>query len=475
MHSQIGYMTATSLQAAYVNRELSPVEVFLALRERIDRLDGDLNSMTATCFDRALQEARRSETRYRDGDPRPLEGVPIAIKDLIDTEGLRTAYGSKIFDDHIPRVDAPAIARIRLAGGILIGKTATHEFAWGVTTANEHFGPTRNPWMRSLVPGGSSGGSAAAVAAGFAPLALGTDTAGSIRIPAAFCGIIGLKPTHGAVSTSGVFPLAPSLDHVGPMARSIPDLRMLLAVLTESDRRMCSATRTSPASDVVVGVCDDLDQVPLTSHISAAREAAAEALAGSGYRVLRVSAENLPHMYKTLGTIVAAEGAWGHRRAGLWPDREDEYSADVRFRLKNAADVNLDDYIEAQQDRLSLRSSLRRIFSQVDVLLSPVSAVSPATIADADATRYPQGLTKFREQVMTSTAPQSLAGFPACVVRAGFDSLGVPIGVQLTAPPTGEYRLLEVAQRLFDATGKIQENWPNAFHGPLDENEIAPR
>ncbi|MEU3342576.1 amidase [Streptomyces sp. NPDC006668] len=459
MDSQIGYMTATSLQAAYASGDLSPVEAVLALRERIERLDGDLNAMTATCFGRSLHEARHSEKRYRDGNPRPLEGVPIAIKDLIDTGELRTAYGSKIFDDHIPKMDAPVVSRARLAGGIVIGKTATHEFAWGITTANEHFGPTRNPWMRSLVPGGSSGGSAAAVAAGFAPLALGTDTAGSIRIPAAFCGIVGLKPTHGAVSTSGVFPLAPSLDHVGPMARSIADLRMLLSVLTGSDY-LCSDTRADRDAEVVVGICDDLDQVPLTSQVWTAREAAAETLARSGLRVVRVSAESLPSMYKILGTTVAAEGAWVHRKAGLWPDREDEYSADVRLRLRLAGHVDLDDYIQAQQDRLSLRSTLERIFSRVDVLLSPVSAVSPATIEDADITHNPEGLTEFREQVMTSTALQSLTGFPACVVRAGFDAQNVPIGVQLTAPPNGEYRLLEVAQRLFDATAEIQEHWP---------------
>lgn len=218
----------------YRRRLYSPVEVVRAL-SRNRSLNPELNAFTTLALDAAASSAKACEQALMRGDERPLLGVPIAIKDMIDTAGLRTTYGSSMFANHIPSVDAVVVHNLKQAGAIVLGKSATHEFAWGFTTDNPHFGPTRNPWNSERVAGGSSGGSAAAVAAGMVPIAIGTDTGGSIRIPSAFCGVAGLKPTYERVSRSGVFPLARTLDHVGPIARDPADLQLLLAAMQGSD------------------------------------------------------------------------------------------------------------------------------------------------------------------------------------------------------------------------------------------------
>ncbi|MEU6654783.1 amidase [Streptomyces sp. NPDC046900] len=467
MHDEIAYLSAHELRTAYTRRELSPVEVVRALGDRIQALDAFLNTMTATSLERALQAAQASEQRYREGRPLPLDGVSVAVKDLIDTADLQTTYGSGMFAGHLPHRDAPVVRLVRAAGGVVIGKSATHEFAWGITTDNEHFGPTRNPWAPDRVPGGSSGGSAAALAAGLAPLALGTDTAGSIRIPAAFCGVVGLKPTHGAVDGRGVFPLAPSLDHVGPMARTVSDVRLLHSVISKPDYRLHRGA-PDPSSLAIkglrVGICPDLDQIPLGSAAQAARDATAAAFTELGAQVVEVPAPDAPRLYETLGAVVLAEGSRVHRRAGLWPGRGAEYGQEVRSRLELAAIADADTYVDSHYERVRLHSVMHQILSAVDVLLSPVSAISPVPIGQ-DKLRHAGRQLPFRELVMTSTAPQSLTGLPACTVRAGFDEHGLPVGVQLTSPPRTESRLLDIAEHLHRATEALQNRWPAVTMG----------
>ena len=216
--------SAVELRAAFAARELSPVEV-------IDGTVDEFGAFVTPTLERARDEARAAERAYTDGTARALEGLPLAVKDLFDTEGVPTSYGSPIFAGHVPDADAEAVRRARAAGAIVVGKTLTHEFAWGITSNNPHYPPCRNPWDPERVPGGSSGGSAVALASGAAALALGSDTGGSIRIPAAFCGVSGLKPTYSRIPVTGVFPLARSLDHVGPMAVTPADVRLFYEVL----------------------------------------------------------------------------------------------------------------------------------------------------------------------------------------------------------------------------------------------------
>src|SRR5690349_12410795 len=223
----------------------------------------ELGAFVTLTLERAREEAKRAEKAYADGTARPLEGLTLAVKDLYDTEGVETTYGSKIYKGHVPKADAHAVRRAREAGAIVVGKTLTHEFAWGITSNNPHFPPCRNPWDPDRIPGGSSGGSAVAVATGQAALALGTDTGGSIRIPAAFCGISGLKPTYNRIAATGIFPLARSLDHAGPMARTPEDVRLLFEALT-------GARAATDVGEPRIAIAPALHLHPLAPAIQAA-------------------------------------------------------------------------------------------------------------------------------------------------------------------------------------------------------------
>jgi aspartyl-tRNA(Asn)/glutamyl-tRNA(Gln) amidotransferase subunit A len=291
--NELAGSTATALLEGYRRRKFSPVEVVDALAARIEALDPHLGAFTTLCLDRAREEAHAYEQAYRrDEQMPPLAGVPFGVKDLFDSEGVRTTYGSPIFSDHVPAADAEAVRRARAAGAILVGKTQTHEFAWGITSVNTLLGTSRNPWAPDRISGGSSGGSAVALAAHLLPLALGSDTGGSIRVPSAFCGIVGLKPTYGRVSAAGVFPLARSLDHPGPMARTPDDAALLLSAIAGVDPAD-PATEDVPVGDPLasldggieglqVGLCPDLHLIPLAPDVQAAFDAATDALAGLG-------------------------------------------------------------------------------------------------------------------------------------------------------------------------------------------------
>jgi aspartyl-tRNA(Asn)/glutamyl-tRNA(Gln) amidotransferase subunit A len=368
----------------------------------------------------------------------------VAVKDIFDTAGLRTTYGSAIFADHVPGRDATVVRRVREAGGIVLGKTLTHEFAWGITSENPHYGPCRNPWALDRVPGGSSGGSAAALAYGGAPLALGSDTGGSIRIPAAFCGVFGLKPTYGRVSAAGVLPLAPSLDHIGPLARSPADLGLLLAVIQGVDPGD-PATARQPALEPAaperprVAVCPDLHPVELDPGVRRAFDAALAALRDRGATVVEARMPAAAEGIAAFAPLQMAEALRVHRLAGVWSARAAEYGADVRHRLERAAEIGLDDYLAADEARRRLRAGFAALFERADVLLTPVAACPPARIGERGG---------FRERVLPYTVPQDLAGLPACAVPAGSDDLGLPVGVQLTGPWWAERRVLAVAELL---------------------------
>ena len=308
-------LSAGELLAGYAARTLSPVEVVAELSAAIGR--DPHGAFWALCLERAAEEARAAEDAWARGGARPLEGVPIAVKDIFDTEGVATTYGSAMFAGHVPERDAEAVRRVRAAGAIVLGKTATHEFAWGFSSINDALGTVRNPLDPERVAGGSSGGSAAALAAGLAPLALGTDTGGSIRVPSAFCRTYGLKPTWGRVSLDGVWPLARTLDHAGPMARTPEDLALLLGVLAPVPAHVAG---TPPR----VAVCPDLHGAPLEPQVAAAHDELAAALGAA--ELPFPEAELIVPAFRT---IQLAEGHETHRSAGLYPDRAGEYGSDV--------------------------------------------------------------------------------------------------------------------------------------------------
>jgi aspartyl-tRNA(Asn)/glutamyl-tRNA(Gln) amidotransferase subunit A len=420
--------SAVELRHAFERRERSPVEL-------IDQVENKLGAFVTLDLEGAREQARAAEKAYARGEARPLEGLTLGVKDLYDTAGMRTTYGSKIFSGHVPAVDAAAVKRATDAGAIVVGKTLTHEFAWGITSVNPHFPPCRNPYDPERVPGGSSGGSAVALATGAVALALGTDTGGSIRIPASFCGVSGLKPTYGRISTEGIYPLARSLDHAGPMARDPADVKLLYEAL---------AGRAAPEPAKRVAVCPDLHVRPLEPGIRRAFEHAVQCLEAE---VVELAFEHPARLYPTYATIQNAEAALTH--AAFYPARRAEYGEDVAARLEYARRVTLADYVEAATERERIRSRFARLFSAADLLITPVAAVPPEPISQPTHQQ-------FRDGVLPYTVPQDLAGLPTCAVPVGFDDLGLPVGVQLTGPPWSEGRVLAAAAALFSATASAR-------------------
>jgi aspartyl-tRNA(Asn)/glutamyl-tRNA(Gln) amidotransferase subunit A len=448
-------MSALELRAGYVSGAFSPVEVVTELAERIEQLEPDLNAFVTLTLDAALADASAAEGEYaRGGSSRPLLGLPFAAKDLFDTAGIRTTYGSAMFSQHVPTSDAHAVARARRAGAILVGKSATHEFGWGITCSNPHFGDTRNPWAADRIPGGSSGGSAAALAAGLVPLALGTDTGGSVRIPAGFCGVVGVKPTYGRLGTRGQFPLAPSFDHAGVMARTPADAALVLDALGEQ-----TLAADEPAR-LTVAVCPDLHRVPLAEDVESALAGTVDALRGLGADVAELPLREAPGAYDTFAAIQLAEALYVHRSLGLFPRRREEYGADIRARLELAADVGLGAYRAALDRRRRLEKDFERLFRQADLLLTPTAATTAPPVG-SDPVRHLGRPVALRELVMTYTTPQNLLGLPACALRAGFGDDGLPIGMQLTGPRGADARVLQIADRLFEATAEIQDREPD--------------
>jgi aspartyl-tRNA(Asn)/glutamyl-tRNA(Gln) amidotransferase subunit A len=464
--SDLVRLSARDLLAGYAAHDFTPSEVVGAIAQRIEDVDRAVGSFTTLCLDRAREEALATERGERAG---PLAGVPIAVKDLFDSNGVRTTYGSPMFAQHVPERDAEALRRAREAGAILVGKTQTHEFAWGITSVNELLGSTRNPWALDRISGGSSGGSAVALAVEEVPLALGSDTGGSIRVPAGFCGVVGLKTTYGRVSLNGVWPLARSLDHPGPMARTPSDAALLLQAIAGVDPAD-PATKDVPLGNVeselargfeglTVGICPDLHLVPLAADVQEAFDAAVRAVERSGAHIVEVSLPEAELVFPAFGIIQRAEALDTHRRAGLFPARRHEYGADVLARLELATKETLESYLKAAADRQRVRAGFERLFHQCDVLLTPTSAGPPVPIGQ-ESTEHLGREIGFRDLVMPYTTPQDLVGLPACALRAGFDRLGIPVGVQFTGRPWAEATVLRAAQALYEATPAIQASRP---------------
>ena len=443
-------------------KELSPVEVVRDHLERIERLDGTLRSYITVCGDAALEAARAAEAALASGRPvGPLHGVPIALKDLYDTRGVLTTGGSRILKDRVPGADATVVARLTRAGAIVLGKLNMHEFAYGPEGLNEHYGQTRNPWDAVVprIPGGSSSGSGAAVAADLAPAALGSDTGGSIRIPASLCGITGLKPTYGRVSRAGVLPLSWSMDHVGPMARSAADCALLLGAMAGYDAAD-PTTSTLPVPDYAAGLGRDVKglRVGLLGGIFAeglvpelrdAMAAAARQLQALGAVVDEVTLAQVAHVPAASFAVVAAEAFAYH--AAWMRTRAQDYQRDVRERLLVSAFVSGAHYVRAQQVRALVRADVDAALARHDVLLAPSTPIAATPLGEPQTT-VAGARTDVRAALLRFTRAFNFSGHPACSVPCGLSGDGMPLGMQIVGRPFDEVTVLRVADAWQHAT-----------------------
>ncbi len=472
--------TATKLLADLAANKTSAVSLTEAALAKVRAVDGGLGAWLRTDDEAALSAAAAVDRRRAAGDPLgPLAGIPVGIKDMICTRGLETTASSRILEGFVPPYDATVVRRLRAADAIIIGKLAMDEFAMGSSSERSLNGPVRNPWDPERVPGGSSGGSAVALASGTCPLTLGTDTGGSIRQPAAFCGVAGLKPTYGRVSRQGVIAYASSLDQVGPMARTVRDLALLLQVIAGHDPADATslnepvpdylAALDTPLAGLRVGVPAEYFQEGLDPSVERAVRAAEDTLRREGAVLVPVSLPHTRYAIAAYYLIATAEASsnlarydgvrYGHRTAAPTPDidtlyslsRAEGFGAEVKRRIilgTFALSSGYYDayYLRAQKVRTLIRRDFTEAFSRCDVICGPTSPIGPWKIGERTADPLAMYLTD------VYTVPANLAGLPCLSIPCGVDAHHMPVGLQLIGPALGEARLLAAAQAFEHAT-----------------------
>ncbi|MDF1595017.1 MAG: amidase [Acidimicrobiia bacterium] len=432
------------LAAAVRRHDITATETVVDCLARIDA--SPLNAFTLVDHEGALARAALIDEMIQSGeDPGPLAGVPIAVKDLIDQAGLLTTAGSSFYRS-VPEHTAPAVGRLEAAGAIAVGRTGLHEFAFGFSSENHWFGPVRNPWDPNTSPGGSSGGSGAAVAAGLAAAALGTDTGGSIRVPAALCGLVGLKVTHGRIPISGVFPLAPSLDTVGPITRSVGDAGLIYSLMAGGDPgdpwssfSPAPAVRPQSGPDGLrIGVPTAwIDDAPLTNEVTAGFDGLVRSLDGIG---VSIEAIELPDIVAPdlLLASVYGEVAAVHRS---FRASGKHYGPEVEQRMQRADEVTLDEYVNGLAWRARLRQSFERAFAGVDLIVTPATCTTTKTIG-SDTVDSSSGSVHYRSALSWFSAPINHAAVPALVVPLAIEG-SPPPALQIIGPWWHEQRLLD--------------------------------
>jgi aspartyl-tRNA(Asn)/glutamyl-tRNA(Gln) amidotransferase subunit A len=459
----LAFLSIERASALVRTKKVSPVELTQACLSRIERLNPQLNAFITVTAESALAEARQAEVeilqhRWRGA----LHGIPIALKDLVDTAGVRTTAGSELFKDRIPAQDAEVVRRLKAAGAVFLGKLNMHEFAYGGSSAVSFFGPVRNPWNLAHSPGGSSGGSAAAVAAHLCYGAIGSDTGGSIREPAAYCGIVGLKPTYGRVSTAGAIPLSWSLDHLGPMTRTTVDAALMLQVLAGYDPRDngsldmsvpdYAAAMRSATSSLRVGIPRDFFFEGLDPDIQAAMEAALSDLK----TLTRVQLDVAPLatdgsyasvMNPCIAILQAEAYAYHQDYVAKSPEL---YQKPTLERILAGAKVSTPTYIQSRRQMEQLRRSVSRGLDGVDLLITPTTPVLPFEIADLQSD--PTTMRPKEVHMLRNTRPFDMFGAPTISVPCGFTRSGLPIGMQITGALGDEGTVLRLARAYEQAT-----------------------
>jgi aspartyl-tRNA(Asn)/glutamyl-tRNA(Gln) amidotransferase subunit A len=439
--------TISELAPRLRGKELSPVELTRACLERIEKLNPTLNAFITVCAESALDEARKAEEEIARGEWRgPLHGIPVALKDLIDTAGVRTTAASKVLESRVPNEDAEVVRRLRNAGAVIIGKNNLHEFAYGGSSLVSYFGGVRNPRNTEHIAGGSSGGSAAAVAGGLCYAAIGTDTAGSVREPAALCGCVGLKPTYGRVSARGVIPLSWSLDHVGPLTATVADAAIVLQAIAGYDARD-------------VGSVD----VPVIDYVGAARESAKNlrvgiprahfydgldgevaAAVGRALELIRTLVSEVCEVkldVPTDRTVALAEPyAYHSENVARAPEL---YQPETLRRIREGEKITAAEYVRRRRELDEERRRAHEIFAEVDLLITPTMPMPAPKIADLK--KDPAALRPAELILLRNTRPFNVWGLPAISVPCGITKAGLPIGLQIAGPPWREDWVLGLA------------------------------
>ena len=467
---ELCFLSIAELASLMRARTVSSEEVTEAHLARIEQLNPTLNAFVTVMAAEAREAARRADAEMKAGRWRgPLHGVPIGLKDIFDTAGVRTTNGSSFFRDNVPTEDADTVRRLKEAGAVLIGKLNTHEFAAGSTTNNPWYGPTRNPWALDRAPGGSSGGSGAAVAAFLCPGATGTDTGGSIRGPAACCGIVGLKPTWGRVSIRGIYPNAVSLDHAGPMTRTARDAGLLLGAMAGYDRRDPTCADV-PVPDYTAGIdagvsglrlalCPDLHFLELDTAVTRALDEATRVLGGLGAKLETVPFPLASEVQPTREALSRGEFMALHR--ARFTAHPEGYGADVRTRLEESHRITLDDYVRACRMREALRREFDEMLRVVDALILPVAPSEAPVIATGMSRVNGKDVAFGTGLAMRQVV--NVVGLPAVAVPIGFGESGLPLSMQIVGPAWGEAKILRIAHAYEVATPEIRNRRPTAI------------
>jgi aspartyl-tRNA(Asn)/glutamyl-tRNA(Gln) amidotransferase subunit A len=443
-------LTLLEAAGALRKRKISSVELTRLALERITRMNPALNAFLIVTGDTARERARALDRELADGiDRGPLHGIPIAHKDCFATKGVRTTDGSKILADRVPDHDAEVVAQLDRSGAVMLGKTNLHELCYGITSNNPHFGAVHNPWNLERIPGGSSGGSAAAVADGMVFAATGTDTGGSIRIPAAFCGVVGLKPTYGRLSRRGVMPLGLTLDHVGPIARTVRDTAACFQAMAAAEPPFLNPP--AGVDGLRIGVPENFFFDRLDPEITASIRRAVQTMAGLGARMLEVHLPDMETLNSIGRLVVSAEAASVWKR---YLDRpgfgKDAFGEDVFAALERGGLVLATEYLDAQRQRRLLTRRLAKLWTEIDCLLCPATPTTAPRIGDAVIR-----IGGIEEDVRIGSTrlvrPFNVLGWPALAMPCGFSEEGLPIGLQLVAAPGQEETLFRVGAALEDA------------------------
>jgi aspartyl-tRNA(Asn)/glutamyl-tRNA(Gln) amidotransferase subunit A len=457
--TELVFATIAEIASLFRTGKLSPVELTELMLARIERTKTKLNAYIMVTHELARMQAKRAEAelsvrgkRKTRTDRGLLQGIPISLKDNICTEGIRTTAGSKILRDYFPDRDARVVTRLKQAGAVLLGKTNMHEFAYGVTNNNPHYGAAINPWDVERVPGGSSGGSAAAVAAGLCFGSVGSDTGGSIRIPAALCGVVGLKPSLGRVDVTGVIPLSVTHDCVGPLARTVADAGIIYHAIVDDNGygkgsvtgvRRGGGARKLPK--LCLGIPREFFFDVISREVQKSFDAAVRAMCALGAKIKDVSIPLLAQTEQAGNRIAWAEASYYHQQSGWFPDRAAEYSEDVRSRLQMGTKVSAVEYLEAQEQRRTFIYQLREVMEKenLDALMVPTTPIAAPLIGE-ETTRVGKIDYPTRALLLRLNRPANLAGVPAISVPCGFTAAELPIGLQFIGAENDEQSLLDI-------------------------------